>query len=78
MPGEAGSEPQQKIVYRGESTEEQINNAIIADRLNQIMQVLAIHYAPNQMPPAYFNTLRLCQEERFEVITGDDGKDAPK
>ena len=79
MPGASESEPVQKIVYRGSTTEEQIDNAIIADRLNQVIYLLASFMGgAERIPRDLYNTLRLCQQERFEIVQGDDGKDAPE
>ena len=77
MPGASESEP--KVVYRGTTTEEQIDNAIIADRLNQVIYLLASFMGgAERIPRDLYNTLRLCQQERFEIVQqGDDGKDDP-
>ena len=76
MPGEA--ESKQKIVYRGETTEQQIGNAIVADRLEQVLNLLASFLGGHErIPRDLYNTIRLCQQERLELVHGDDGKDAP-
>ena len=64
-----------KIVYRGETTDEQISNAILADRLEQILNLLASYMG--RVPPDLVNTIRLCQQDRL-MYQGDDGKDAPE
>ena len=78
MPGASETEPVQKIVYKGTTTEEQIDNAIISDRLQQILYMLAYYMGGiDKVPPNMVNTIRVCQQERFEIVQGDDGKDAP-
>ena len=77
MPGATESKPKAKIVYRGETTEQQISNAIIADRLDQVIGLLESFLGQGRIPIDLYNTIRLCQQERLEIIQGDDGKDAP-
>ena len=77
MASEAESKPQ--IVYRGATTEEQISNAIIVDRLEQVLNLLASFMGGmERVPRDQYNTIRLCQQDRLEIIQGDDGKDAPE